>query len=79
MAHKQIKYSDQELFLLIKNCQRNNFNYIYDSYSPLLYGLLVGAGLSKSYSCEILEQTFVNIWKNDTPICVSERLSKIGL
>ncbi|MCX8524617.1 hypothetical protein OF897_11900 [Chryseobacterium formosus] len=64
MKIKQLQYSETELFLLLKTGQTTEFNYIYDFYSPILYGFLLNSGLSEKYSTDILEKTFTKIWNN---------------
>ncbi|MCX8530773.1 RNA polymerase sigma factor [Chryseobacterium luquanense] len=68
MKIKQLQYSDTELFLLLKTRETKYFNYIYDFYSPVLYGFLLNSGLSEKYSADILKETFVKIWNNPSEL-----------
>ncbi|MFY1045983.1 RNA polymerase sigma factor [Chryseobacterium sp. GP-SGM7] len=62
MNTEQIKYSDQDLFLFVKTERIEYFDYIYENYSPILYGFLLNSALSEKNSSDILQQTFVKLW-----------------
>lgn len=72
MDTKKVKYSDQELFFFIKSKKRSEFEYIYDIYSPILYGFLLNSGLSEKYSADVLQNTFSKIWSNTISIPARE-------
>ncbi|MCX8525537.1 hypothetical protein OF897_16615 [Chryseobacterium formosus] len=68
MKIKQLQYSDTELFLLLKTRKIKEFTYIYDFYSPILYGFLLNSGLSEKYSSDILQEVFIKIWNKSSQL-----------
>lgn len=53
--------SDTELYALIIRKEKDGFDYLYDKYCGLLYGLILQSLCLKKYSDEIIELTFINI------------------
>ena len=58
------KYTEDELVLLLKNKEQHAFNYLYDNYSPALYGIIYKMVENKELAEDILQDTFIKIWNN---------------
>lgn len=59
-----INLSENELITLLKNKDEKAFNYLYDHYSGALYGLVIKmVDSQQEHAEEILQDTFVKIWK----------------
>ncbi len=61
MTSTTILSSDPELYSLLLKKDKEGFNYLYDKYCSLLYGLTLQSVGLKKYSDEIIELTFINI------------------
>lgn len=57
-------FSDPELYSLLVKKDREGFDYLYDKYCSLLYGLTLQSSCLKEYSDEIIELTFINIYNS---------------
>ena len=57
------KYTEQELvsLLLIQNDQA--FSYLYDNYSPALFGVICQIVSDKEIASGVLQDVFINIWR----------------
>lgn len=55
-------YSDNDLFQFLEEKKQEHFDFLYDKYSSILYGVLLQSGLSEEYAAEILSQTFIQLW-----------------
>lgn len=65
MIIKTIKsYSDAELIQLIQNRSKEGFDALYNKYCSLLYGLTVYSTQLQIYAEEIIELTFLKIWRS---------------
>jgi DNA-directed RNA polymerase specialized sigma24 family protein len=64
ILNERLSYSDSELFDMILH--KNNFVYdiVYNSYSGVIYGVILQSTQLKIYAEEIFEIAFCNIWKN---------------
>ncbi len=63
MAEK--KYNEEELVSLLKQNDKPAFSYLYDNYSASLYGVILRIlNNDAELSEDILQVTFVKIWKN---------------
>ena len=60
----QLKLSEQEIISLLLQRDQKGFNYLYDNYSGAIYGIITRIVSSKEYADEIIQDTFVKIWKN---------------
>ncbi len=58
------KLSNQEIILLIKQGDVRGLQYLYDHYSPALFGVISRIVQSDHLSEEVLQDTFVKIWSN---------------
>ena len=57
--------SEKELILLLKNKDRLGINYLYDSYSAALYGVILRIVNDEKETAEdLLQETFIRIWDN---------------
>ncbi len=58
------KYSESELVNLVQSGNRDAFNALYDNYSPALFGIISRIVSSEDTAQDVLQDTFVKIWKN---------------
>lgn len=57
------KYSEQELVALLVQQNDQAFSYLYDNYSPALFGIISQIVSDKETAADVLQDVFVNIWK----------------
>ncbi len=61
---ENLKYSEKELVGLVLSGNREAFNVLYDNYSPALFGIISRIVNSEETAQDVLQDTFVKIWKN---------------
>lgn len=59
----QLKYSEEELLLLLNTKQEVAFEYLYDHYSGALYGVLNNILRNDDEATDLLQDVFVKIWR----------------
>ena len=59
-----IKYSQEELIVLLSKGDQKAFAYLYDNYSQALFGVIYKIVNSQEDAEDILQQAFVKIWNN---------------
>jgi RNA polymerase sigma-70 factor, ECF subfamily len=64
MFKVQKKISEEELVSLLKENSENAFSYLYDNYSAALFGIINRIVNDSDRSKDVLQDTFVKIWKN---------------
>lgn len=75
MNYKEHQNSNYKLLLQLKNNDKNAFSFIYDKYSPLLYGLILRRVQNEKLAAEILKNAFIRIWNECKNIdCVKANL-----
>ena len=57
-------YTEEELFLLLKQQSRDAFNYLYNNYSNVLYGIVRRVIYDEQTAQDVLQEVFVKIWSN---------------
>lgn len=57
-------YSEEELIAALQAHNKDAFNYLYDNYSGALYGIIHKIVKSEEIAQDLLQETFVKIWKN---------------
>ncbi len=57
-------YSEEQLVALLKQQSREAFNYLYDSYSGVLFGIIKKVVIDEETSQDVLQDVFVKIWNN---------------
>ena len=57
-------YSEEELILLLKQQSREAFNYLYDNYSAVLFGVINKVVNDEQTSQDVLQDVFVKVWNN---------------
>lgn len=62
----QIKYTEEQFINLLKAKSEEAFNILYDNYSPALYGIVLKIVNSEEAAQDVLQDSFVKIWKNFT-------------
>ncbi|HWJ25677.1 MAG TPA: sigma-70 family RNA polymerase sigma factor, partial [Flavisolibacter sp.] len=59
----KLKYEEQELVAALRQKQNHAFSYLYDHYAGALYGVINQILNDAELSNDVLQETFVNIWK----------------
>lgn len=59
-----IRYSHDDLVILIKNRDQKAFAYLYDNYSKALFGVLYQIVADVEETEDILQKLFLKIWDN---------------
>jgi RNA polymerase sigma-70 factor, ECF subfamily len=57
------KYSEQELVALLLQRNSQAFSYLYDNYSPALFGIISQIVPDRELASDVLQEVFINIWK----------------
>jgi RNA polymerase sigma-70 factor (ECF subfamily) len=58
-----VTYTEQELVALLKTQDESSFSYLYDRYSAALYGVVLQIVIDPELANDVLQETFVNIWR----------------
>ncbi|HNH22021.1 MAG TPA: sigma-70 family RNA polymerase sigma factor [Ferruginibacter sp.] len=61
-----IKYSEEELVLLLRQRDQQAFSYLYDHYAAALNGVIFRMVEDRELAADILQEAFVKIWNNFT-------------
>ena len=56
-------YGEQELVALLRRKDNEAFSYLYDHYSAALYGIIKQIVADTELSNDVLQESFVNIWR----------------
>ena len=59
-----IPYCENELMELLKKRDRSAFNHLYENYSAALYSVIIRHVKDHHLALDILQEVFINIWKN---------------
>ena len=59
-----IKYTEQELVMLLQNRDQKAFSYLYDNYSAALNGIIYRMVENRELAEDILQEAFIKIWNN---------------
>ncbi len=62
MGLQHASYTEEELVALLKTRSEAGFSYLYDHYSPALYGLLLQMSGQPEAANDLLQEVFVKIW-----------------
>ncbi|WP_126243296.1 RNA polymerase sigma factor [Chitinophaga rhizosphaerae] len=57
------KYTEDELVQLLKQRDESAFRYLYDNYSPALYGVIYSIVPEGHTAQDVLQDSFVKIWR----------------
>ena len=60
----QTTYSEEELVQLLKQQSREAFNYLYQNYSGVLFGIVSRVVTDEHTAGDVLQEVFVKIWNN---------------
>ena len=60
----KIKFSEEELVSSLKGGDPSSMGYLYDNYSPALFGVIIKITGSQENAEDVLQDVFVKIWKN---------------
>jgi RNA polymerase sigma-70 factor, ECF subfamily len=61
---EKIRYSHDDLVILIKNRDQNAFTYLYDNYAKALFGVIFAIINDVEESEDVLQKTFLKVWEN---------------
>lgn len=61
---EQVRYSEDQLLLLLRSGERTGFSYLYDNYAKALYGIIVRLVPGEDDAQDILQNVFVKIWNS---------------
>lgn len=56
--------SDREILGLLKSNEKIAFDCLYDKYAPLLYGRITDLTDDTTIACNLLQKSFVEIWRD---------------
>jgi len=59
----KIKYSEQELVVLLNEQSNDAFNYLYDNYSGAIYTIINQIVPDRDTANDVMQEVFVNIWR----------------
>lgn len=72
---KCVKLTEKDFFLLLKEKNEQAFSYLYDTYAPLIYGVILREVKNSKLASEILQHTFIKIIKECNNIdCINPTL-----
>jgi RNA polymerase sigma-70 factor (ECF subfamily) len=57
-------YTEEQLVALLHSGSRDGFNYLYKSYSAVLYGVILNVVRDEETAQDVLQDAFVKIWNN---------------
>ncbi len=63
VRYKRVPSGENSLFSLLKTKDISSFTYLYDTYSPALYGVILKIIPDRQIADEVLIEVFINIWK----------------
>ena len=61
---KKIKLPEEELVALLKQKDERGFKILYDNYSAALYGVILKIVRTEEIAADVMQESFVKIWKN---------------
>lgn len=64
MSKVQAKISEEKLLFLLREKSESGFSYLYDHYSAALHGVILRITRDEERSGDVLQETFVKVWKN---------------
>jgi RNA polymerase sigma-70 factor, ECF subfamily len=59
-----LKYSEEELVLMLQSQDQQAFSYLYDNYAAALNGIIYRMVENRELAEDILQEAFVKIWNN---------------
>ena len=59
----KVTYEEQDLVALLKEKDNGGFTYLYEHYSGALYGVIKQIVTDMELANDVLQETFVNIWR----------------
>ena len=59
-----IKYTEEQLIARLTTQDADAFSYLYDNYSGALYGTIIRMVSEEEIAQDLLQETFVKIWKS---------------
>ena len=60
----KIKYTEEQLIELLKGKSEEAFNALYDNYSSALFGIIIKIVNSQEAAQDVLQESFIKIWKS---------------
>lgn len=64
MGKTIVRFREDELVSQLKRNDRSAFEYLYDHYSPALYGIILKIVKDEERAADVLQDSFLKIWRN---------------
>jgi RNA polymerase sigma-70 factor (ECF subfamily) len=64
MSKRKTVISEDSLVALLRNKDQRGFSILYDNYSTALYGVIHKIVHSEEVAADVMQDSFVKIWKN---------------
>ncbi|MFT4030887.1 MAG: sigma-70 family RNA polymerase sigma factor [Siphonobacter sp.] len=64
MGKRRIIVAENDLVALLREKDQRGFTVLYDNYSAALYGIILKIVKSEEVAADVLQETFVKIWRN---------------
>lgn len=61
---RKFTYTEKELIYSLKSNSKDAFEYLYDHYSPALYGIILKIVKDEEKAADVMQDYFLKIWKN---------------
>lgn len=61
---RKVTYTESELIVQLKSNNRDAFEYLYERYSPALYGIILKVVKDEEKASDSMQDAFLKIWKN---------------
>jgi len=61
---RKFTYTERELIIALQNNKKEAFEYLYDRYSPALYGIIMKIVKDEEKAADVMQDAFLKIWKN---------------
>ncbi len=62
-VHRPEKFTEEDLVRMLRDGSNTGFAYLYENYSSVLYGKILSIVQDEEYANDILQETFVNIYR----------------
>lgn len=62
--YTRIKITDVDLIVLLKNKDQTGYSILYNNYAKILYRVLIKIVQSDIIAADLLQESFIKIWKN---------------
>lgn len=63
MNQLQVRYTEAELVMLLRQRHQSAFNYLYDNYSAALFTIILNIINNREQASDVLQEVFIKIWR----------------